>query len=62
MKKIRLRKWVRVVLLLIFWFSLFMLVCDHNDNMTLFIKTVICLLTGGISGILLMSYGGYDER
>lgn len=62
MKKIRLRKWVRVVLLLIFWFSLFMLVCDHNDNMTLFIKTVICLLTSGISGILLMSYGGYDER
>lgn len=62
MKKIRLRKWVRVVLLLIFWFSLFMLVCDHDNNFMLFIKTIICLITGGISGILLMSYGGYDER
>lgn len=62
MKKIRLRKWVRVVLLMVFWLSLFILVCDHEDNLILFIKNIICLVIGGVSGILLMSYGGYDER
>lgn len=61
MKKIRLRRWVKVVLKFIFWINIFLLVCDHEDNLILFMKTIICMLFAGVSGIILLTYGGYDE-
>lgn len=57
MKKVKLRKWVKVVLLSIFWLSMIFLLCDHDDNLILFLKNIVCVLICGISGIILLSYG-----
>ena len=61
MKKIRLRRWVRVVLWLLLGISLFFGCCDHESNMTLFIKNALCILISMFSFFLLGVYGGYDE-
>lgn len=62
MKKIRLRKWVRVVLITLLTISLFFGVCDCDDNFMLFIKNSLCMLVSMISFFLLACYGGYDEQ
>lgn len=61
MKKIRLRKWVRVILWLLLGISLFFGVCDSDSNTLLFIKNAICMLISMFSFFLLGVYGGYDE-
>ena len=61
MKKIRLRKWVRVVLIILLTVSLFFGVCDCDENLLLFIKNALCMLVGMFSFFLLSCYGGYDD-
>lgn len=61
-KKIRLRKWVRVVLIILLSVSLFFGCCETESNMTLFIKNSLCMLISMFSFFLLGVYGGYDER
>ena len=61
MKKIRLRKWVRVVLWILLGISLFFGVCDSDSNSLLFIKNALCMLISMFSFFLLGVYGGYDE-
>lgn len=43
MKKIRLRKWVKVVLSVILIGDLFFMICDCDSNWLLFIKTLITM-------------------
>lgn len=61
MKKIRLRKWVRIVLWLLLLVSLFFGVCDSDNNTLLFIKNALCMLVAMLSFFFLGVYGGYDE-
>lgn len=62
MKKIRLRKWVKVVLYILLGISLFFGVCDSDSSMLLFIKNSLCILISMFSFFLLACFGGYDER
>lgn len=43
MKKLRLRKWVKVVLSIILLVDVFFMVCDCDSNWLLFIKTLITM-------------------
>lgn len=61
MKKIRLRRWVKVVLFILLGISLFFMVCDCDNNSKLLIKNIVCSLISMISFFLLGCYGGYDD-
>ena len=61
MKKIRLRRWVRVVLFILLGVSLFFGVCDNDNTLLLFIKNALCILVCMFSFFLLACYGGYDD-
>lgn len=62
MKKIRLKKWVRIVLWLLLGISLFFGICDCDSTLLLTIKNAICILIAVFSFFLLGVYGGYDEK
>lgn len=48
MKKIRLRKWVKVVLSIILLIDIFFMVCDCDSNMLLFIKSLITMTIASV--------------
>lgn len=57
MKKIRLRKWVKVVLTIILIFSLIILAGECDSIKVMLIKSVVCLITFSLSSYLLFRYG-----
>ncbi len=59
--KIRLRKWVKVVLTLILIFSLIILAGECDTLSVMLIKTAICLVTFSLSAYLLYKYGDINE-
>lgn len=59
MKKIRLKKWVKVVLSIMLLLDLFIMALDHDSNLVLFVKGIICSIIGLIILIPLKLYGDF---
>lgn len=58
MKKLRLRKWVKVVLGLLLLLDMFFMVCECDSNKVLFIKT---LITMPIASAIVLTLKYFEE-
>ena len=57
MKRIRLKKWVKVVLLLALLVDLFIMILECDSCLLLLVKTILCSIIGLIIMIPLKEYG-----
>lgn len=57
MKKLKLKKWVKVVLLLALLVDLFIIILECDSCLLLLVKTIMCSIIGLIILIPLKEYG-----